>query len=373
MCTAELNSRVCAGFVLVAACLLFSTLFPGKASAEFRSGNWTGDSYQDESGRFRDCTMTTSYRSGTTMGFVISRDYNWGLVLLNETWKLREGSSQDIAIKVDTRYRFDAVAKAVSVDGIVIPLSSDGSMVDALRDGRVLTVVSSSGNVTFELAGTSQAIKDLAICVRQELDREASSGSGNDPFLGLQAKAEPEDDAQAQPQPADEADDGDYKLFSESEAVVFASNLLADAGITSYTILDPSENPMEGFDVVWTYKSGIIGALAGYKNMGDVDLDKAAAQVMADDGASCKSDFASGKKGSDKIGDVLVRRLFTACRSGDDPMEIHYTLFKTPGGQILQIAHISLGPAPEGSEEDTLAHADDAFLNTAVISELEQK
>lgn len=185
-------------------------------------------------------------------------------------------------------------------------------------------------------------------------------------FAGLPAKAEPEAEASSEPL---QEEDGN-RLFSGTEAVVFASNLLADAGITRYTILDPAENPMEGFDVVWTYRDGIIGALAGYKNMADVDLDEAADQVIADDGASCSSGFASGRKGGDTFGEVIVRRLFTACRSGPDPLEIHYTLFKTPAGHILQLAHISLGPREE-MEGGSLAQVDDAFLGDSVVSELQ--
>ncbi|XSG80972.1 MAG: hypothetical protein ACPW61_07635 [Methyloligella sp. ZOD6] len=197
----------------------------------------------------------------------------------------------------------------------------------------------------------------------------SSKDSGS--FTGLQVQAVVEPETPSDPDPA--SDEDDNKLFAGTDALVFASNLLADAGITRYTILDPDENPMEGFDVVWTYENGIIGALAGYKNMGDVDLDEAANQVIADDGATCESDFASGKKSGDKIGEVVVRRLFTACRSGDDPIEIHYTLFKTPAGHILQIAHISLGGPPPDAEDETLAHADDAFLDDSVISELQGK
>ncbi len=201
--------------------------------------------------------------------------------------------------------------------------------------------------------------------------RDAAPGS--DAVAGVQANAEPVTEPEAETESEAEAeDDGDYQLFAGNDAVVFASNLLADAGITRYTILDPSENPMEGFDVVWTYDNDIIGALAGYKNMEEVDLDEAADQVMVDDRAACEAGFRSGKKGGEQIGKVIVRRLFTACRSGEDPMEIHYTLFKTPSGHILQIAHIALGEKDE-IERETLSHADEPFLGPSVVSELQEE
>ncbi|MFD0988351.1 hypothetical protein [Methyloligella solikamskensis] len=198
------------------------------------------------------------------------------------------------------------------------------------------------------------------------------TSGGNSDFAGLQANADPEIEAAADDTSDEDSEGGDHQLFTGSEAVVFASNLLADAGITKYRILDPSENPMQGFDVVWTYDNGIIGALAGYKDMADVDLDEAVDQIMADDSSACDARFISGKKKGDKIQNVIVRRLFTGCRSGEDPMEIHYTLFKTPAGHILQIAHISLG-SQDAIEGEELAHADDAFLGPSVVSELEQE
>jgi len=213
-------------------------------------------------------------------------------------------------------------------------------------------------------AGASDPSPDAA---NPKTDRQTTAVGGS--VAGIEANAE----AVTEPQSEAEADDdGEYQLFSGADAVVFASNLLADAGITRYTMLDPSENPMEGFDVVWTYDNAIIGALAGYKNMDDVDLDEAADQVMEDDGAACESGFRSGRKGGEQFDKVIVRRLFTACRSGENPMEIHYTLFKTPAGHILQIAHISLG-AKDEIERETLAHADEPFLGPSVVSELQDE
>jgi len=147
--------------------------------------------------------------------------------------------------------------------------------------------------------------------------------------------------------------------------VVFAANLLAAAGITGYQMMDPAQNPMPNFDAVWTYPNGIMGAIAGYKDMGTVDLDEAASVVMADDSKSCKGDFASGKKQSSPADTISVKRLFTACRTDDSSLEIHYTLLKTDSGHLIQIAHMKMGDAT-----GDVADADAAFLQAAVLQNL---
>lgn len=182
------------------------------------------------------------------------------------------------------------------------------------------------------------------------------------------------DDQQDQAAPSDESDDGDeepadeHKLFSEAEAAQFAARLLADAGVTDYKLLAGDENPLQGFDVVWGYPNGIMGGVAGYKNMQDVELDDAVAVIIEDDEAICGGQFSSGKLPSEPIGGVEVRRLYTRCKSSDHPMEIHYTLFKTETGHVIQLAHIAYGDTPD---EAALSQADAPFLQPSVVAAMQ--
>jgi hypothetical protein len=235
------------------------------------------------------------------------------------------------------------------VHGILIPLENSDPVVEAMRPGRLLNVVTPSGKLSFKLSGTRNAIADLAGCVSEHIEAEKAN-EGNTAFKALESK------------PSKSSNDNPNRLFTGTEVVVFASNLLASAGITNYQLIDPAKNPMPNFDVVWTYANGIIGALVGYKDMGSVDLDEAATVVMADDSKSCEDDFASGKKQSEPAEAVTVRRLFTACRSPESSIEIHYTLLKTETGHLIQIAHLNLGDASAD-----IANADSAFLQSAVL------
>ena len=326
----------------------------GHASA-FKSGNWNGNANNDDDGKFRDCTMLAEYNSGITLAFIITRDFDWGLVLANDKWNLETGSTQNVTLAVDSRRPIPATAKAVDSKGLLISLENTGPVVDAMRHGRLLNIVTESGEVSFRLTGTREGIAKLARCVTNHIEAEKAN-SGDQAFAALESKPKA---------PAADNDNGTQnqnRLFTSSEAVVFASNLLASAGITGYQMMDPAKNPMPNFDAVWTYQNGIMGAIAGYKDMGTVDLDEAASVVMADDSKSCKGDFASGKKQSSPTDTIGVKRLFTACRTDDSSLEIHYTLLKTDSGHLVQIAHMKMGDAT-----GDVADADAAFLQAAVL------
>jgi hypothetical protein len=330
--------------LLVAAATSFGT-----PAGAFKSGGWEGGANSDETGRFSDCTMTADYQNGITLAFIISRDFGWGLVLVNDKWKLDVGSAESVTLAIDSREPIPSTAKVIDLHGILVPLENEGPVVNAMRDGRRLSIVTPAGKISFRLTGTRGAIAALAGCVSDNLEGEKAAG-GTSAFAALEAK------------PLAESPDNPNKLFTGSEAVVFASNLLASAGITNYQLTDPAKNPMPNFDVVWTYANGIIGAISGYKDMGAVDLDEAATVVMADDSKNCKGDFTSGKKQSEP---ASVRRLFTACRTDGKSIEIHYTLVKTESGHLIQIAHLKLGDTT-----GDIASADSAFLQTAVLQNI---
>ena len=330
--------------LLVAAATSFGT-----PAGAFKSGGWEGGANSDETGRFSDCTMTADYQNGITLAFIISRDFGWGLVLVNDKWKLDVGSAESVTLAIDSREPIPSTAKVIDLHGILVPLENEGPVVNAMRDGRRLSIVTPAGKISFRLTGTRGAIAALAGCVSDNLEGEKAAG-GTSAFAALEAK------------PLAESPDNPNKLFTGSEAVVFASNLLASAGITNYQLTDPAKNPMPNFDVVWTYANGIIGAISGYKDMGAVDLDEAATVVMADDSKNCKGDFTSGKKQSEP---ASVRRLFTACRTDGKSIEIHYTLVKTESGHLIQIAHLKLGDTT-----GDIASADSAFLRTAVLQNI---
>jgi hypothetical protein len=153
--------------LLAAALSVFS---PQKAA--FISGVWQGDANYDADGKFSDCLMTAQADNGVLIGFVISKYFEWGLVIADERHVFQVGATEQVMLIVDQRDPIRAVAKVVDVHGIVIPLEDSDPVLDALREGKVLTITAETAKISFRLTGTKEAIAELAACVTEHINSE---------------------------------------------------------------------------------------------------------------------------------------------------------------------------------------------------------
>src|SRR3990170_5333769 len=158
--------------LLAAALLAFQA-----ENAAFISGVWQGDANYDGDGKFSDCTMTAQAESGILIGSVISKNYDWGLVLADEMREFKVGTTEAVVLIIDQRDPIPAIAKVVDLHGIVIPLENSDPVLDALREGKVLTIVAKETKISFKLTGTREAIAALAACVTEHLDSEKVDAS----------------------------------------------------------------------------------------------------------------------------------------------------------------------------------------------------
>jgi hypothetical protein len=144
----------------------------GAVNAAFISGVWQGDANFDSQGRFSDCAMTAQASSGLLIGFIISKRYEWGLVVADERQRFALGSTEIVALHIDKRDPIQAIAKVVDIHGIVIPLENSASVLEGFREGNALTVVGEKLKISIKLTGTSAAIAALAACVTENLASE---------------------------------------------------------------------------------------------------------------------------------------------------------------------------------------------------------
>jgi hypothetical protein len=93
--------------------------------------------------------------------------YDWGLVLADEMRAFKVGSSEPVVLMVDERDPIPAIAKVIDLHGILIPLEDSGAVLEALREGKVLTIVGTQAKFSFKLTGTNEAIAELAACVAE--------------------------------------------------------------------------------------------------------------------------------------------------------------------------------------------------------------
>jgi hypothetical protein len=133
----------------------------------FTSGVWRGDANYDDEGYFSDCTMTAEAEDGVLLGFVISKNFDWGLVIADESRSFEVGARKAVLLLVDRRDPIAAMAKVVDVHGILIPLENSDEVIEAMRDGKVLRITTDYKEFSFELTGTREAIAALAQCVTE--------------------------------------------------------------------------------------------------------------------------------------------------------------------------------------------------------------
>lgn len=138
----------------------------------FSSGVWRGKANYDSDGKFSDCTMTAQSKTGVLLAFVISKDFDWGLALADERRNFEVGTTETIVLLIDARKPIHAIAKVVDVHGILIPLESTDPVLDALRHGKILTIVADGAKFSFKLTGTRDAIAALAACVTRHRGTE---------------------------------------------------------------------------------------------------------------------------------------------------------------------------------------------------------
>lgn len=152
--------------------LAAAVLGAGTLHGAFISGVWQGDANYDAAGKFSDCTMTAQAESGVLIGFIISKDYDWGLVIADATRSFDVGTAEPVALVIDERDPIPAIAKVIDVHGILIPLENSPPVIDALREGKVLTIVGKQTKFSFKLTGTRAAIAELAACVSEHAGSE---------------------------------------------------------------------------------------------------------------------------------------------------------------------------------------------------------
>lgn len=131
----------------------------------FTSGVWQGNANYDDEGYFSDCTMTAQAEKDILLGFVMSKDLDWGLVIADETRTFEVGARKAVLLIVDDREPMAAIAKVIDVHGILVPLKSSDTVLDAMRHGKVLRIASDQTEFSFQLTGTRDAIAALTQCV----------------------------------------------------------------------------------------------------------------------------------------------------------------------------------------------------------------
>src|SRR5262245_57382565 len=94
------------GSAMTMRALLFASLVVGLFAAAdrdqgaFTSGVWRGKANFDAGGKFSDCSMTAESKTGVLLTFVISKDFDWGLVLADERRNFEVGTTEAVVLLI---------------------------------------------------------------------------------------------------------------------------------------------------------------------------------------------------------------------------------------------------------------------------------
>lgn len=148
-----------------------ATLLGGVAQADEIPGSvstvagWRLSAYDDR-GRFAQCSVASTYRSGFALIFALSGDGTWRLGLTHPKMRYTASQREPLQLYVDGAGPSRVVAVARSANLTVAELPGD--LFGAIRRGRTLTVAGASGaRQDFDLSGTDAALQAVSQCVQR--------------------------------------------------------------------------------------------------------------------------------------------------------------------------------------------------------------
>jgi len=327
---------------LVAAAALVLVLGAGPAAArdKFRVGAWEGEAHPDRSGAFAQCSISTEYENGIILYFVLSRRYDFSVLLASRSWSLTEGDSYPVAYSIDGGQRFRATAKALNKYTVGIPLPSNRETFDRFRAGAAFLIEAAGGRFRFDLGGTSAALAALLNCVNGNL-RTAGPGGAN-PFAGeTQQRPAPQGERPERRAEGTARRPAEAPPEARARAAAFVEKLLLRAELYSFEILSGDQVPagLRRFDVVWK-GFHVLGMLDIVPPGAYRSIDEAANDTVEAHEKSCDGKLTSKGRALRLDDKRSLIQIAIAC-AGKDQVHLDYTLMPLTEGGFYRILHLS--------------------------------
>ena len=150
---------------------LAALLAAGTAFAEtfqrYSTGMWTIEASGD-SGAFKHCSATGQYGGGSSVIFLLTREYSWAVGITNPRWNWRKGSEGRVSYWIDSYGRRSGRAEALSSTQLGIPLADSQQLFQEIRGGnKMYFEPEGAEGFSITLIGTSVALNELMSCVRR--------------------------------------------------------------------------------------------------------------------------------------------------------------------------------------------------------------
>ena len=311
----------------------------------FQSGSWEGTAYyRDDNGAVSVCSARTHYDNGFSLSIALRPSGSWALLLVRP-----EGFSSSplqYALYADGKLIHSGPGTPESAGQLLrIDIPSSEETIQSLQHGTTLRISSSYGDTAFSLKGSADAITELRRCAKAE--GTGAFGSGREKN---QSRL---DDSQ----PAAKSGRDAPQPVTRDQLIPYAKEILKNAGFADYRFL-PQGTGDKSNALLWQFKDGSLGSLAAAEKAGSIDLDRYIGQMTTDDLASCKGEFASGKRAPRFVNGAEVRKVFASCNAGPRSFYAEYAFVRMPDGFLVKITATKAGSSvmfdrgSPGSQDD---------------------
>jgi len=118
-------------------------------------------------GAFQNCTVTADYGRGAKVMFMLTREGNWGIGIVNPGFNLKAGSTGQVAYWIDDGRARSGRAKALSATSLMVMLADSAQLFDEIRGGSRMYLKVGDDTFNLTLDGTNTALAALVGCARR--------------------------------------------------------------------------------------------------------------------------------------------------------------------------------------------------------------
>ena len=256
---------------------------------------------------------------------------------VSPTWRLSTGSAYDIAFTVDDMPSISAKAVALGRNHVAVTLQDSSELFARFRRGNVLRVATADRIFSFNLTGTSKLLPVLLRCAMQNGNPEIDTN----PFEKSRPLVE-----KARPTTTRASD----RSAERAEATILAANLLSQAGIQGFVLLDQNELPDVKADAKWRSEN-LFGTITVVPDIQPSQINEVPSVLIGGAAKACKGTFLSGAIQDEPKNSFA--RIFTTCNNGKDTTTVYYLAVPRKAGGAYIMTTAAVGSEVPAKEADS--------------------
>jgi hypothetical protein len=242
-----------------------------------------------------------------------------------------------IELHFDAGPAFNVFGTVIAPTLVEVPMPDNSKLINTFRNSAQMSALAQGQVFTFNLAGTSRIMVQLASCVRTELALETTQPS-RAPVAVPQAPSAPPQGPVASQE-------------AQLEEMQLATNFLLAARLSSARVLIRSEIPVElsSFGAAWKADDALGGVKIFLPRPGLTGLE-IASDLIGADAQTCRGNFASARS-SDLVDSDVVFRASSSCVDSENDRAAQYFIAPRPKGGFVAFMVLAVTAAERQANE----------------------